>query len=50
MALRGRAKFFGGEWVVRSAGVHLGCVGEQKCLGGRVAVRGEGRSSAGNGL
>ena len=39
VALRGRAKFFGGEWVVRSAGVHLGCVGEQKCLGGRVAVR-----------
>ena len=31
--LRGRAKVFGGEWVMRSAGVRRGCVGERKCSG-----------------
>ena len=31
VAVRGRVKAFGGEWVVRSAGVRRGCVGERKC-------------------
>ena len=44
MALRGRAKVFSGEWVVRSADVRLGCVGERKCSGRacRCAGAGEG--------
>ena len=40
VAVRGQAEVFGGEWVVRSAGVHRrcvgvrrGCVGERKCSG-----------------
>ena len=33
VAVRGRVKAFGGEWVVRSAGVRRGCVGERKCSG-----------------
>ena len=32
-SVRGRAKVFGGEWVVRSAGVRLGCGGGRKCSG-----------------
>ena len=31
MALRGVSCAVGGEWVVRSAGVHRRCVGERKC-------------------
>ena len=33
MALRGVSCAVGGEWVVRSAGVRRGCVGERKCSG-----------------
>ena len=41
VAVRGREQIFGGEWVVRSAGVHWRCVGESGSVReGRVAVRG----------
>ena len=33
VALRGVSCAVGGEWVVRSAGVRRGCVGERKCSG-----------------
>ena len=33
VAVRGRVTGFGGEWVVRSAGVRRRCVGERKCSG-----------------
>ena len=40
MALRGKGCAVGGACIAQPAGVRRRCVGEQKCLGGRVAVRG----------
>ena len=41
VAVRGREKVFGGEWVVRAAGVHRRCEGGSGSVReGRVAVRG----------
>ena len=49
MALRGRAKVFGGEWVVRSAGVRLGCGDVAGGQGKGASLCGGGsRSSTGN--
>ena len=40
VAVRWRAKVFGGEWVVRSAGVHRAAWGSESAQAVRVAVRG----------
>ena len=49
MALRGRAKVFGGEWVVRSAGVHRRCEGSGSVREGGEKMLGEGASLCGDG-
>ena len=41
VAVRGRGEVFGGEWVVRSAGVHRAVCGRASGLRGRAEVLGE---------
>ena len=45
--LRGRAKVFGGEWVMRSAGVRRREEGVKKCSGRACAVRGRAKAFGG---
>ena len=47
VAVRGRGEVFGGEWVVRSAGVHRAVCGRASGLRGRAEVLGKGVSLCG---